>query len=139
MTDAVSGRHAQADNTWLMWGVGAVVAAVVADILFNINVGPGENGGTGPMIGVGIALVVVGALLYALAFPRIGNAAKGALIVGILAFLTLAAFWSAVPLLLAPAAYVLFRREPAATSARIGVGLAAVAAVVDVIAALSNL
>ncbi len=41
-----------------------LIAALIADVLFNINVDKGENGGTRPMIVVAIILVVLAAVLY---------------------------------------------------------------------------
>ena len=126
-------------RSWTSWGAIAIVSAVIADILFNINVDKGENGGTGPMIGVGIALVVLGFILYFWAFPRFSDSAKSALVVGIIAVVSLAVFWSALPLLLAPAAFGYGLRASTATAARVGMALAGIAALLDIIAALSNL
>jgi hypothetical protein len=128
-----------APRSWTSWGAIAVAAALVADVLFNINVDKGESGGTGPMIGVGIGLVVLGAVLYLAVFPRFDDAAKLALVVGILTVLALAVFWSGLPLLLAPAAFGYGLRARAATQAKVGMALAALAALLDVIAALANL
>jgi hypothetical protein len=139
MTEAIStGRAASADRTWLSWGVGAIVAALVADVLFNTNVSKGENGGTGPMLGVGAILIVVGAVLYLAVFPRVTAAARGALVTGIVTLLSLGVFWSAAPILLAVATYVFFRRASDATPARIGMALAALAALLDVVAAVGS-
>jgi hypothetical protein len=126
-------------RSWTTWGIIAIVAALIADILFNTNIEKGEEGGTGPMIGVGIALVVLGVILYLWVFPRFGDSAKAALVVGIIAVVSLAVFWSALPLLLAPAAFGYGLRASTATAARVGMALAGIAALLDIIAALSNL
>jgi hypothetical protein len=140
MSEAISSssRAGSIERSWTQWGAIAVVAALVADVLFNVNVSDGENGGTGPMLGVGAALVVVGVGLYGYLFPKVSNAAKGALLVGIAAAVLIVAFWSGVQLLLLPAAYVFFRRDPGSTAARVGLGLAGIAAALDAVAALSN-
>ncbi len=54
----------RADRDWLRWGAAGLIAALIADVLFNINVDKGENGGTRPMIVVAIILVVLAAVLY---------------------------------------------------------------------------
>jgi hypothetical protein len=141
MSEAISGSSGAAgiDRTYLSWGAGALAAALVADVLFNVHVDAGESGGTGPMLIVGAILVVVAAVVFLGILPRVRDASRGALIFGVVTVLSLAAFWSGGPLLLAGATFALLRRAPQATPARIGAGLAAIAAVLDVVAAFSNL
>jgi hypothetical protein len=139
MSEAISHTGADGINRqWMTWGATGVVLAALVGILFNVNVAPGDNGGLKDYLVTLVGLVVIGAVLYLFVFPRIASPATGALVAGIVAVVLLIAFWSGAPALLAPAAYAYFRREPAAVGAKVGVGLAAVALVVDVIAGISN-
>jgi len=83
-----------------------VVLTAVALAVANF-VGSGDNGG-----GTEYALTLGGSLLLALALfgwviPRTDRPARTGLIVGLLATLSLAAFWSGLPYVLGPAAIVL--------------------------------
>jgi hypothetical protein len=139
MTEAVAPAPKVAvDPWWVRWGAIGLVAALVADVLYNINVKKGDNGGTGPMIGVGVILVIVAVVLYTVVFPRFRNDARAALITGIISVLLLGAFWSGGALLLAAAAFGYGLRARGATAARVGMVLATVAAVVDIIGAIAS-
>ncbi len=89
-------------------GIGVAAAALSAIALAAANfVGTGDNGG-----GVEYAVTLGGSLLLALALfgwviPRTDRPARTGLIVGLLAMLSLAAFWSGLPYVLGPAAIVL--------------------------------
>jgi len=124
------------DPWWVRWGAIGVVAAVIADVLYNVNVKKGDNGGTGPMIGVGLILIILAAVLYLVVFPRFTNAARAALVTGIISVVLLAAFWSGATLLVAAAAFGYGLTARDATAARVGMGLAALAAVVDIVGAI---
>ncbi len=139
MSDVVISHSVRVDRYWLRVGGSGLVAALVANVLFNVNVSPGENGGTGPMIAMTAILIVVAAALYTQVFPRYGGGARSVLVTGIVTVVSLAAFWSAAPLLLGAATFGYGLRAPRTTAARVGMGLAAAAMLLDVIAALSNL
>ena len=126
------------DQWWLRLGAIAVVLAVVADILYNVNVKKGDNGGTGPMIGVGIILILLAAVLYLMVFPRYADYARAALVTGIISVLLLAVFWSGATLLVAPAAFGYGMRASATPAARVGMGLAALAGLVDLVGAIAS-
>jgi len=126
------------DPWWVRWGVIGVAAAVIADVLYNINVKKGDNGGTGPMIGVGIILLVLAAVLYLVVFPRFQNYPRAALVTGIISVVLLGAFWSGGALLIAAAAFGYGLKDAGATQARVGMGLAALAVVVDIVGAIAS-
>jgi len=126
------------DPWWVRWGAIGLVAAVIADVLYNVNVKKGDNGGTGPMIGVGLILVVVAAVLYTAVFPRFTNYPRAALVTGIISVVLLGAFWSGAPLLVAAAAFGYGLKAPTATAARVGMVLAALVAVVDIVGAIAS-
>jgi hypothetical protein len=137
MAEAVAtGSSARIDKAWLRWGAIGLIAALVADVLFNIEVKKGDNGGTGPMLGVGAILIVLAVILYTAVFPRFANRAKASLVTGIISVLLLAAFWSAAPLLIAAAAFGYGLSARSSTMARVGMGLAGLAALVDLVAAI---
>jgi len=89
-------------------GIGVAAAALSAIALAAANfVGTGDNGG-----GAEYAVTLGGSLLLALALfgwviPRTDRPARTGLIVGLLAMLSLAAFWSGLPYVLGLAAIVL--------------------------------
>ena len=89
-------------------GIGLAAAVLTAAALAAANfAGSGENGG-----GAEYAVTLGGSLILALALfgwviPRSNRSARAGLIVGLLAILSLAAFWSGLPFVLGPAAVVL--------------------------------
>ena len=87
----------------LILGGGFVLAAVAA-VLANTNVPPGENGGTREMVGTLIVLAVIAAGLYLLLQRPAGGKATVALVLAVLAVLTVVVFWSGLPFLLGAAA-----------------------------------
>ncbi len=91
-----------------LFGIGVAAAALTAVALAVANfVGDGENGG-GPeyaiTLGGSLLLAIV---LFGWVIPRTDRPARTGLIVGVLAILSLAAFWSGLPYVLGPAAIVL--------------------------------
>jgi len=133
---SASSRPVRVDRWWVQVGAVGLVAALVANVLYNVNVKKGDNGGTGPMIGVGLILIILAAVLYLVVFPRFTNAARAALVTGIISVVLLAAFWSGATLLVAAAAFGYGLTARDATAARVGMGLAALAAVVDIVGAI---
>ena len=93
-------------------GAGLLLAAV-AIIIANTNVGEGENGGTGAMIGTLIFIAVVTALIYFLLLPRASSATVG-IVIGVLAVITVIAYWSGLPFVLGATAFFMGRRARAA-------------------------
>jgi hypothetical protein len=89
-------------------GIGLGAAALTAVALAGANfIDAGDNGGVWPY-----AVTLAGSLLLALALfgwviPRSERPARTGLIVGLLAILSLAAFWSGLPYVLGPAAVAL--------------------------------
>lgn len=85
----------------------AVAGIAVAGLIVfagNYNIGKGENGGLGPAIITAAGCLLVTAVLYGAVLPRIRRSNRTAIILGILAVLSLAAFWSGVTPVLAGAA-----------------------------------
>ena len=92
-------------NTTL--AIGFAASALTALLLAVANFGAGENGGAGPYaVTLGVCLVVAAAL-FGWAIPRIERPGRAGAIVGVLAVLSIAAFWSGLPYVLGPAALVL--------------------------------
>ena len=89
-------------------GSGIVAAILTAAALAAANfTGNGENGG-GPEYAVTLAvslLVAVG--LFGWVIPRTTRPAKVGLVVGAIALLSIAAYWTGLPFVLGPAAVVL--------------------------------
>jgi hypothetical protein len=80
--------------------------AVAALIIFagNYNVGKGENGGLGPAIITAAGCLLVTAFVYGAVLPRMRRPNRTVIVFGVLAVLSLAAFWSGVTPVLAGAA-----------------------------------
>jgi hypothetical protein len=85
----------------------AVAGIAIAGLIIfagNYNVGNGENGGLGPAIISAAGCLLVTAVVYGVVLARTQGSNRTALILGILAVLSLAAFWSGVTPVLAGAA-----------------------------------
>ena len=88
------------------FGIGAAILAAAALAAANFT-GTGENGG-GAAYAITLAvslLVAVG--LFGWVIPRTTRPARTGLVVGVLALLSIAAFWTGLPYVLGPAAVVL--------------------------------
>ncbi|MBA2461592.1 MAG: hypothetical protein H0V45_07510 [Actinobacteria bacterium] len=117
-------------------GVAAVVLTAVALAVANF-VGSGDNGG-----GTEYALTLGGSLLLALALfgwviPRTDRPARTGLMVGLMAILSLAAFWSGLPYVLGPAAVVLGLLGRTRTESRTQATMAVVLGALATIAGLT--
>lgn len=118
----------------------AVTGLAVAGIIIfagNYHLAPGENGGLGPAIITGGGCLLLAALLYGAVLPRTGASNRAAVILGILAVVSLAAFWSGITPVLASAA---FAATPHAATrvARIAQGAGSLAAIVAVVTTLAS-
>lgn len=124
-------------NQLLGAGLAAAVLTAVALAAANFAAA-GEQGGGIEYAGTLAFSLTVGLALFGWVIPRSGRPARAGLIIGLLALLSLAAFWSGLPYVLGPAAIVLGlqgRSKPASrTSGTIAAGLGAVATVAAVAA-----
>ena len=85
----------------------AVTGLAIAGLIIfagNYNVGKGENGGVGPAVITAVGCLLVTALLYGAVLPRTRRSNRTAAILGILAVVSLATFWSGVTPVFAGAA-----------------------------------
>lgn len=103
----------------------------------NWDVEADENGGTKEAwISAGILVVVV-AILWFVVLPRVRNTDRTAIILSVLAILSIAVFWLGItPALAAAALLALGRSAAPSTAAKVLTVLAAVAAVVTVVGTL---
>ena len=89
-------------------GTGFAAAVLTAVALAAANfVGDGENGGAGAYAITLVASLLIAAVLFGWAIPRIERPARMGLIVGVLGLLSIAAYWTGLPYVLGPAAIVL--------------------------------
>lgn len=87
---------------------GALVAAIAIGAVAIANfVAEGENGGMGPFLVSVAVILVLAAVIFGRVLPGAGDAARTALILAIVALVTVAVFWSGIPQVLAPAAILL--------------------------------
>jgi hypothetical protein len=114
----------------------AVVVALAATLFANLSSEDG-NGGTGPAIVCAAAVLIAGGVVYGLIVPRARRGARlsrAAMYMGIAAFVSVLAFWSGLPLVIAPAAIVLAASAPARDrDATIAYVLATIAIVLTVV------
>jgi hypothetical protein len=130
---AVAAPTTSSRRTAVLAATGLAVAAVVI-VAGNWDVQPGENGGTGPAIGTAAFCLVVAGILFGLVVPRTRRPGRTALVLGIVAVLSLVAFWSGVTPVIA-AATLAVPTDPTAPDRRVTIGRAlGVAATVLVVA-----
>lgn len=132
---AAATTHAARDAAPAL-GVGLLLAAI-AIIVGNTNVQEGENGGTGAMIGTLIFIAVVTALIYFLLLPRVNSATVG-IVVGVIAVVTVVAYWSGLPFVLGATAFVLGRRTAPGAQPVVAQVLGAVAVVAGIAALIAD-
>ena len=84
-----------------IYAVVSLVLAAVIIFLGNYDLQPGDNGGLGPAIVTAVGCLVVAAIIYAVVLPRTRRPDRTALILGILAVLSIVVFWSGVTPVLA--------------------------------------
>lgn len=106
-------------------------------VIGNVNVQPGENGGTWPGISTGALCILVTVGLFVGLLPRLRHPERATIILGALAFASVAAFWSGLtPVLAAAAAAARTRAQAPGRTARVLAGLAGVGAVLAVAASV---
>jgi hypothetical protein len=94
----------------------AVTGIAIAGLIIfagNYDIGKGENGGVGPAIITAVGCLLVTAVLYGAVLPRTRRSNRTAVILGILAVVSLAAFWSGVTPVFAGAALATTAAVPA--------------------------
>lgn len=91
--------------------IGVVLAAIVI-FVGNYNVPKGENGGASEGLSTAVFCAVIAAVLFGLVVPRVRNADRGALVLGVLTVLSVAVFWTGVTPVLAASTLAIGRRQP---------------------------
>jgi hypothetical protein len=115
---------------------GLVVAAVII-FAGNYRVEKGENGGLGPAIITAVGCLIVTAVIYALVLPRTQRPDRTAVILGVLAVLSLVVFWSGMTPVLAAGAFAATRdRDDVSRGVRAAQIAGAVAAVLALVVTL---
>ena len=120
----------------LLAGVGIALALVIV-FAGNYHVGNGENGGMGPALITGIGCLVLTGILFALILPR-HITPRTAVIVGVLAILSIAAFWSGATPVLAAACLAATANQTPGRGVRVVQGLAVLAAAIALIVTLAQ-
>jgi ABC-type branched-subunit amino acid transport system permease subunit len=127
-----------ADSSRVLAAVGAVLSGFVI-FAGNYNVQDGENGGLWPGIVTAVLCAILLAVLFGYVMPRVHNVDRAVLVLGVLSVVSLIAFWSGVPPVLAAATVGLRQREPSRRNTVLAcVAGAAAALTVIVTAAQSN-
>ena len=121
------------DRTSLQIGIAGWVLAALLMVVINVDVPADENGGTGPMIFTIVLTAIVTAALFYFVVPRAANPGRAGVVVGILAVLTVAVFWSGLCFVLGAAAIALGRRAAAATEGKVAQALGALAIVAGIV------
>jgi hypothetical protein len=118
--------------------VGPIAAAVAVGALAVANfVADGDNGGAGPFALSAVITLAVAALLFGRVIPSAREGARPgrtALVVAVLAVLTLVVFWSGLPQILAPAAIALGLTAPRSGESVAAVTLGSVAYALSLVA-----
>lgn len=121
-------------------GVVGVALALVIVFAGNYNVPKGENGGTGPGIVTGIICLVLALALFGYVVPRAKDVDRVALILSVIAVLSVVVFWSGVTPVLTSAAIALTGRKdaPPARPVVIAEALALLATLVALVVTLAQ-
>ena len=101
-----SASRARSLSPTVFAAAGLAVASVII-VVGNVGLRPGEHGGTGPAVFTGVLCVLVTGGLFAGLLPRLGRAEgadRAAVVLGALGVVSLVAFWSGLPAVLAAAA-----------------------------------
>jgi hypothetical protein len=126
-------------NMPMLAGIGLALAAVII-FAGNYKVEDGENGGTGPGIFTAVVCVALAAALFGYVVPRATNLNRTALILGILAVLSVVVFWSGVTPVLTMAAIAVSKRGDSQPSRAVVIveALAVLASVLAVVVTVSS-
>lgn len=113
----------------------AVGLALAAVVIFagNYHVAAGENGGTGPALSTAVLCVLLTAAMFGVVVRRARRLERTTLILGILAVISLAAFWSGITPVLAVTSFAVAARgtdlgKKAAIGQALGAGAVLLAA-----------
>ncbi len=120
-------------------GIGAAILTAAALAAANFIGDAGDNGG-GPEYAITLAvslLVAVG--LFGWVIPRITRPARVGLVVGVVALLSVAAYWTGLPFVLGPAAIVLGQLGRARSETRMPATIAVVLGVLATAGAIAAL
>ncbi|MEA2363169.1 MAG: hypothetical protein QOD71_2314 [Thermoleophilaceae bacterium] len=106
-THASHDRPTQVDER----GIGAAsIVVALASLAFANFGGSGGDGGTGPFLATAAFSLIVAAIVFGWAVPRAnagGTELRTAVVLALLSVIGLAAFWSGLPQVVAPAAALL--------------------------------
>ena len=118
----------------------AAASVVLAIVLLAIGAYGGDDDDTGYFITASLIAIVTAAVLYWVVLPRIGRPAMGALVIAILAVVSIVVFWLGFPTVLAGGAVVLAliaQRDGSETGkANAAFALAALAVIAHVVFAI---
>ena len=127
---AITERIARPSANPVVLGTAGFALGILIVVAANYHVQKGENGGTGPALTTAIICLVLAVALFGYVVPRAKNVERTTLILGVVAFVSLAAFWSGVTPVLAAATIAAAARLSAPTrKATVGQALAVVATV----------
>ena len=119
--------------------LGGWALALVIIVAGNYHVAKGENGGTGPALFSAIVCTVLAVALFGFVVPRIRNADRALLIIGVVAVVGIIAFWLGIhPILAATALAIAQRTGARSRKAMTGQALAGVAALGALVISLAN-
>ena len=105
-------------GSWTLGVIGFAVALLII-VAGNYDVRPGENGGTVPAIVTSAVCLALTLVLFGYVVPRAANTDRTALILGIVAVVTVAGFWSGLTPVLASAAIATTARSTAQPPRRV--------------------
>lgn len=119
-------------------GVTGLAIAGIVIFAGNYHLAHGENGGLVPAIITAAGCLLLAALLYGAVLPRTRASNRAAVVLGILAVVSLPAFWSGVTPILASTALAATSSSTASRAARIAQGAALLAAILALTATLTS-
>jgi hypothetical protein len=135
-TAAAPARSTSKSTTYAAIGLALAAVVIVAG---NYRVAPGEKGGTDPAISTAVFCVLLTGVMFGVVVRHARRLERTTLILGILAVISLAAFWSGVtPVLAATAFAVADRGTGLGKKAAIGQALAVGAVLLSVGWTLAN-
>jgi hypothetical protein len=120
-------------------GFAAVVSALAGGALANfgnLTSQAGEEGGTGPFLLGAAAAVALAALLFGLVVPRAHGAPRTALVLAVLAVVSLVAVWAGLPFVFGFAAIAVALAGERSAPAKIALVLAGLAIAAGIVGVL---